>query len=193
MHKFMIGLLVACLTIAGFAQSEAANKDMSKAKPAASKSSNAWSGSWKLDPSKSEFKDKSMAPKSETIHITGAGDTMAYRISGSDANGKAFTESYHSSKDKAAPMMRDGKNAGNATYTMPDENTVHGEGDMQGTKWTMDATLSDDKKTMTAKFHFTPQSGDAYDQTEVFNKAGAGASAGTKTKKKPAGADKAQS
>ncbi|HEY0566471.1 MAG TPA: hypothetical protein VGC88_12850 [Terriglobales bacterium] len=193
MQKIIVGLLMVCLSAVGFAQSEAASKATPKTKPAASKTSSSWVGTWKLDPSKSEFKDKSMAPKSETIHITGTAPSMAYHISGTDPKGKPFTESYGGNKDQAAPMMRDGKKSGTATYSMPDENTVNGEGDMQGTKWTMNATLSDDKKTMTAKFHFTPQQGDAFDQTEVFNKAGGASASGTKTKKAPAGADKAQS
>lgn len=162
MRKFSVILFVLCAL--GLLSAQTATKK--------AKTSNPWIGTWKLDVSQSKFPE-GQTPKSETLHITAAGKNgTAYTFRGVDAKGKPINERYHSAGNgKEGSMMVGGKAAGKASYTLQDDNTVTGEGESpDGTKWTMKASLSDDHKTMTSDFHFTPAQGSEYDQTEVYKK-----------------------
>ena len=160
MRKFSVVLFILCALSVLSAQSTA------------KKTTNPWIGTWKLDTSQSKFPEGQM-PKSETLHLMAAGKNgTTYRLTGIDAKGKPFNERYHSAGDgKEGSMVRNGKVAGKASYTLHDDDTVTGEGsESDGTKWTMNASLSDDKKTITANFHFKPAQGSEFDQTEVYKK-----------------------
>lgn len=168
MRKFSVVLIFLFCGLGLIIAQDAPKAKMAKA-PA---SSNPWLGTWKLDPAQSKYHGED-APKSETLHLTAASSHgTAYHISGVEGDGKAFTESYRSSGNgKEASMMRNGKPIGKASYTVNEDNSVSGEGEMSdGSKWTMQGTVAPDKKTMTANFHFTPKQGDAFDETEVFTK-----------------------
>lgn len=163
MRKFSVLLFVLCAL--GLLSAQTATKKATKAP-------NPWLGTWKLDVSQSKFPE-GQAPKSETLHLTAAGKNgTAYTLRGVDAKGKPVNERYHSAGDgKEGSMVRGGKAAGKASYTLHDDDSVTGEGEeSDGTKWTMKASLSDDHKTMTADFHFTPAQGSEFDQTEVYKK-----------------------
>lgn len=159
--RYSLLLILALVAATAFAQTPAKSDA----------SANPWIGAWKLDTAASKM--HAPAPKQQTVNITAAGhDGTAFNIEGTDADGKAYTLTYVSTADgKEAPEMMDGKKTGMSSYKMVDDNTVSGEGETtDGAKWTMNATLSEDKQTMTAVFHRTPANGEPYDETEVYKK-----------------------
>lgn len=129
-----------------------------------------WIGTWTLDPSQSQFHNP--APRDQTVRVDSVNQgPIQYTISGTDANGKPFLESYNGKSDgQAYPVAVNGVEGGQMAYQRVSNLQYTGQGKMaDGTPVTSTITLSPDGKTITVKSHGTSSKGE-YDDTAVFVK-----------------------
>jgi hypothetical protein len=131
---------------------------------------NPWIGDWKLDPAKSTGQQNSSS--ADTIHITAADkSSIRYTISGG-SNGTAFLESYDGKADgQPHPLLMNGIEAGTVSYRWKSGKTVSSEITYpDGSKYSEEAELSKDLKTLALKFHpITSGHGEA-EQTLVYTR-----------------------
>jgi hypothetical protein len=131
-----------------------------------------WAGTWKLDAAKSKLHGP--PPKEETVKSegTGADGTLVkYSISGVEADGKPFSQSYDGKADgKPYPAMSGGQEIAKISYHKDSDHQYTGNGTAaDGTVSTSKVTLSKDGKTITVQEHVKGPQGE-YDQTAVYNK-----------------------
>ena len=131
-----------------------------------------WAGTWKLDLAKSKM--NAPAPKEETVKSEGTGadgSMVKYSISGVEADGKPFSQSYDGKADgKPYPAIADGKEVAKISYHKDSDHQYTGKGTApDGTVSNSKVTLSKDGKTITVQEHVKGPQGE-YDQTAVYNK-----------------------
>ncbi len=157
MKKIALPILLLACAIALFAQSPTGVADP-------------WVGTWKLDPSQSQF--QSPAPKEESVRVESVNQgPIRYTISGTDAEGKPFLESYDGKADaQSYPVALNGREAGQMAYQKVSDHEFTAQGKMlDGRTVASTITLSPDGKTITVKSHGTTSQG-AFDDTAVFVK-----------------------
>jgi hypothetical protein len=129
-----------------------------------------WVGTWKLDPSQSQFHNP--APQEETVQVQSAsqGD-IKYTLSATDAQGKPVLESYDGKADgQAYPVSINGVEGGKMGYRQVSERQYAGQGTMaDGTTVTSTVTLSPDGKIFVIKSHSSGSKGE-FDETATFVK-----------------------
>jgi len=131
-----------------------------------------WAGTWKLDVAKSKLHGP--PPKEETVKSEGTGadgSMVKYSISGVEADGKPFSQSYDGKADgRPYPAIADGKEIAKISYHKDSDHQYSGNGTgSDGTISTSKVTLSKDGKTITVQEHVKGPQGE-YDQTVVYNK-----------------------
>jgi hypothetical protein len=129
-----------------------------------------WIGTWKLDPSQSQFHNP--APKEQTVRVDSVNQgPIRYTVSGTDADGKAFLESYDGKADgQSYPMAINGLEGGQIAYQKVSDHELTAQGKMSdGTTVANTIILSPDGNTITVKSHRTDSKG-TYDDTAVLVK-----------------------
>lgn len=196
MRKLIGGLCVVTLAAGICVGQEAAKKPSEKkaassgnAKTEKAASGPSFAGTWKLNTAKSQYADKSMAPKSGTLHITKLDDkTIAWTYTATDAAGKTMKASYSAPNDgKAHPVTGDPgiqsaifKISGNVV----DITWLDAKGNNVGSEH---STLAADGKSFSAEEKFKDKDGKDVSMTEVYERASGGTTnAAKKTAEKPA-------
>jgi hypothetical protein len=129
-----------------------------------------WAGTWKLDLSKSKLHPPS--PKDETVKVESSDlDTIKYTTTGTDAEGKQFTENFDGKADgKSYPLTINGEEMGQITYKRLSDHRYASRASMHdGTTSTGVVTLSKDNKKITITEHVKTPKGD-FDETIIFTK-----------------------
>jgi hypothetical protein len=127
-----------------------------------------WVGTWKLDPSQSQFHNP--APQEQTLQVQAVTQgAIQYTISSTDAQGKPVLQSFDGKADgQAYPISVNGLEGGKMSYQQVSDHEFTGQGTMlDGTTVTNTITLAPDGKTITIKSHGV-SSGGAYDETIVY-------------------------
>ena len=127
-----------------------------------------WVGTWKLDLNQSQLRNP--APREQTVRVESVNQgPIRYTISGTDANGKPFLQSFDGKSDgQAYPIAINGREGGQVTYQKVSDREYTGQGKMlDGTTETNTITLSPDGQSITVKSHGTSSQG-AFDETAVF-------------------------
>jgi hypothetical protein len=131
---------------------------------------NPWLGEWKLDPARSSgLQDSSSA---DTIHITAADKSSIRYTVGGGSNGTAVLESYDGKADgQPHPLLMNGKVAGSVSYRWKSGKIVSSEITYpDGSKYSEDAELSKDLKTLTLKLHPITSGHGEVEQTLVYTR-----------------------
>ncbi len=129
-----------------------------------------WIGTWKLDPSQSQLHQP--APKEQTVRVESVTQgPIRYTISGTDADGKPFLQSFDGKADgQSYPVALNGRESGQVAYQKVSDHEFTAQSKMlDGTTSTDTITLSPDGQTITVKSHGTTSQG-AFDETAVFVK-----------------------
>ena len=154
MKQGLLLLLLLSCTVA-FSQAKKADADP-------------WAGNWKLDTAKSKIHGP--APKEEILTLDAVSkDSIKYTFKGTDAEGKAYTESFDGKVGTASAVMLDGKEVAQLTYQMPSSHELTADArSNNGSSATAKVTLSKDNKTVTVQEHHKKANGEQHDQTMVY-------------------------
>jgi hypothetical protein len=131
-----------------------------------------WAGTWKLDVAKSKLHGP--VPKEETVTSEGTGATgndVKYSVSGIDADGKPFSQSYDGKADgQSYPAVANGQEVAKISYHKDSDHQYTGHGTAaDGSTTASTITLSEDGKTITVQEHVKGTQGE-FDQTIVYSK-----------------------
>jgi hypothetical protein len=131
-------------------------------------------GRWKLNTQKSDF-GKMPAPKSASLVVSeDSADKVKWQMTGVDAQGKKFSESYDGPADGTEHAITGSQMAQAVAYTRGADNTVEANVKMKdGSTAHETITMSDDNNTMTLKGTASGANGES-NWTEVFERAGGG-------------------
>jgi hypothetical protein len=127
-----------------------------------------WVGTWKLDPSQSQFHNP--APQQQTVQVQSVTQgAIQYTISGTDAEGKPVLQSFDGKADgQAYPVSINGLEGGKISYQLVSDHQLVSQGTMlDGSNVSTTITLAPDGKTITLKSHGTSDKG-SYDDTIVY-------------------------
>jgi hypothetical protein len=129
---------------------------------------NPWSGTFKLDVSKSTISGP--VPQEETVTITSATkDSIKYTIAGKDAQGNSYTMTYEGAVGTPQPQMMEGKEIAKITYQMPSSHELTSDArGSDGSTGTGTITLSKNNKTITVQEHAKDPQGTERDITMVY-------------------------
>jgi len=129
-----------------------------------------WAGTWKLDTVKSKLNDP--APKEETVKVEESDlNTIKYTTSGTDAEGKQFTENFDGKADgKPYPLIVNGQEIGKIKYRKVSDRVYTSDGIMtDGSTVKGTVTLSKDGKSISITEHVKSSKGE-YNNLVYFNK-----------------------